>query len=103
MSSIFGEMETLLRGEFSVSQLTGALDNLYSKGGVNKIAPCEAEKKWELLIQAYQNGAEVEEIKPEEAIAAIDFDVSISPYLGISMAKKKEFYIWCIDHVSSPK
>lgn len=94
--STFGDLENLLRYGFSASQLAGAIDSLYFKGEINKLPSAEAEKKWEFLIQAYRSGADGKGIDPEDAIAAINFDLSISPYLGTPLDKKKGFYEWCL-------
>lgn len=92
----FDALEALLQGEFTVSQLAGVLDDIYSKSVVGKLPPVEAEQRWETLIQAYSKGVEVHELEARDVLAAINFDISLAPYLGVSPAKKKEFYLWCL-------
>ena len=32
-------------------------------------------------------------------LAAMEFDIVISPYTGVSFDKRKEFYLWCFDQL----
>lgn len=101
--STFRDLENLFRAEFSASQVVEAIDSLYAQGRINKLPATEAEQKWEFLIEAYRNGVDLKGVSLEDVIAAINFDISISPYLGIPLVKKKGFYEWCLTRGASGK
>lgn len=88
-------------GDFSASEISSALEECYSRGYVDRLPSSEAEKSWEKLISAYKEMVEVEGLEVREIIAAIYYDISISPYLGASFKKRKPFYAWCLTLIES--
>jgi len=88
--------QDLFSGNFSASEISSALEECYSRGCVDRLPPSESEKCWEKLIVAHKEMVQMEGVEIREVIAAIYYDMSIAPYLGVSFEKRKPFYTWCL-------
>ncbi len=58
------------------------------------------EKAWEVVNKKFLNlHCEQESLTTNDILAAMEFDLVILPYTGVSFDKRKEFYVWCFEYI----